>query len=1209
MYKLGGGRGAGRGGGGGAKRPPASHGRGRGASSSSMGKGPPPRGRAALAAAAAASAAAAAQAAGREESFSLESSGPPAFAAIIRLTPDLVDEIRRAEEAGGGARIMFNSSINPAENVIDVDGKEFNFAWASERGELCDIYEEQQSGEGGNGLLVERGSAWRKVTVDRTLDESAKNLVKARSEEAERLAKSRKSIVLDPGNPSVRNQAKSMVAAGEGNMRRGKWNQKKDNFNKKQATVIPTKSISKVKLPNSIPKGNISTSPAPSPEQPGPSLPSFLFESDANNEVIVPFDLNKEENSKFEKATPNRISRGLNHRASSVSASVDDNTTDVRSLLISILSENPKGMNLKALEKAVADAIPNASKKIEHIVKNVADYQSSGRYLLKPELEVENSNHASGSGRTIDENIEEIAPSLRIDDPDIFEKIEIGGSPVSAAGDEKVHDSDAKAGTSSESGSDSDSDSDSSGSGSDSGSQSRSAGSGSGSSSDSDSDASSSSKEGSDAFVDITSDDNKPDTACRKVADELKLSSSPVDFPAFDGDDEQIDIGTNLDYKSASSHIDLNNLNVDNDEPAYAGTATEKFGASNVDMPSEFPGRENMVSTRLDQSIVDGKYPASNKISYEDNHFDDPLAASSENLPNEEAIQFTEQHDSRRNSASKDGTNHAPTRISEKGAKPTLKRFPGNENAITKPESAKKAKVDTAYPGATGSLSAQRQNLPPDKHLNERSGMETGNVGWDTHTDLQVQDSSPMKGRPVTPGDLQKINQGQNVPIPTIHSEGKQEKITKTSSKKKLDKVQKPLNSMDGSLGNVNFDDTDDSAARKRGRHGGSSLDGKKHKRSKDPNIDANPMNLTKGVKGNVNHNMMMPLPECTETNGKPPILQRNSAEKSSPKKVLQREHSDLELGELREGPLENDNGRTRKQFERNSSSKSLDGKATNVDNFYPSMNSRKVALSASHDQRRPSPQELNTRGNINLEGFPRKTAGYDFDNNRSQHRGNVSQGRQLPRTDDSDSENILYPDRSMEKTGKRETKMTQGGMLDHVDSKKTTPKLPQNGTKNGIESRTRKSMSPAENEERSRNTSLIETETGRKRRDSSSEEDNLFFKKYDKAKPELKGPIKDFSQYEDYLQEYNEKYKVYSYLNSQIEKTQSEFLKVQEDLNVAKERDKDKYYNMVERLREMYHESGTRHKLMKKVFVLLHEELQSTKQRINDFAKAYSNE
>jgi WD and tetratricopeptide repeat-containing protein 1 len=39
--------------------------------------------------------------------------------------------------------------------------------------------------------------------------------------------------------------------------------------------------------------------------------------------------------------------------------------------------------------------------------------------------------------------------------------------------------------------------------------------------------------------------------------------------------------------------------------------------------------------------------------------------------------------------------------------------------------------------------------------------------------------------------------------------------------------------------------------------------------------------------------------------------------------------------------------------------------------------------------------------------------------------------------------------------------------------------------------------------------------------------------------------------------------------------KYRSEFLKVQEDLNVAKERDKEQYYNIVERLRDMYRESG----------------------------------
>lgn len=71
--------------------------------------------------------------------------------------------------------------------VIDVGGKEFGFTWS--RDDLCDIYEERQSGD---GLLLECGSAWRKLNVVRTLDESTKKHVKKRSEEIERELKSRK---------------------------------------------------------------------------------------------------------------------------------------------------------------------------------------------------------------------------------------------------------------------------------------------------------------------------------------------------------------------------------------------------------------------------------------------------------------------------------------------------------------------------------------------------------------------------------------------------------------------------------------------------------------------------------------------------------------------------------------------------------------------------------------------------------------------------------------------------------------------------------------------------------------------------------------------------------------------------------------------------------------------------------------------------------
>lgn len=80
------------------------------------------------------------------------------------------------------------------KQIIDVGGKEFKFTWSGERGDLCDIYEEHQSGEDENGVLIEAGSAWRKLNVQRTLDESITSQMKKRSVEAEQKNKSRKYV-------------------------------------------------------------------------------------------------------------------------------------------------------------------------------------------------------------------------------------------------------------------------------------------------------------------------------------------------------------------------------------------------------------------------------------------------------------------------------------------------------------------------------------------------------------------------------------------------------------------------------------------------------------------------------------------------------------------------------------------------------------------------------------------------------------------------------------------------------------------------------------------------------------------------------------------------------------------------------------------------------------------------------------------------------
>ncbi|PWZ06540.1 WD and tetratricopeptide repeats protein 1 [Zea mays] len=939
-----------------------------------------------------------------------------------------------------------------------------------------------------------------------------------------------RSIVLDPANPSVKSQAKSMAAAAvEGNPRRMHWKQKSEFLKKNKAAVItPTKSVLKVKLSNNIPKGNISSSPAPSPEQPGESNPSFPVGSDANNEVITPFDFNKEENSKYEKPVRNKMSnKDINRRASSHAANVDDNTNEVRSYLISVLSKNPKGMGLKALEKAVADAFPNASKKIQSIIKNIANYQGPERYVLKSGLEVESSkSHVSEGVRSISKNIEESAPSLTIDDPDICERIDIVGSLVAPTDGKLSNDSEA---------------------------------------------------------VDITSDDDKANIAHTKVVDDLNLSSSPRDLKRLDVDDEQIDIETNLDYRSTSPHIGLNKFNTGNDDAAAEG-----FSAGNLSKPSEMSGSKNMTSTRMVSIGVDTKY---NEMSFLDNLFDDSMRIASENSPKGEAGQLTVQHVNKRKSTSKDESKFGPVSI----AKPKLKRSSGSENSTAKPESAKKVKADIA--SSIGSLSEHKRSLPPEKYSNDRFNKGT----WDVSRDAS-QDSSPaMKGRPLAPGNLQRIDQSPNLPVPTMHSERTKENTVKSSLKKKSDKSQKPWHGMDGDFGpgyshgvdhHTNFDGSDDFSTRKRSRHGNLLIDDKMFKRSKDANANVDSMNLTKSSRETVVPDEITAFPESNECNGEQSNSQRDNVERSPyGKKKLQRELSDLELAELRETSLENDDGRIRKQFE-SSSSKSLDAKL-NVINSYPSMNDRKVPVTVFNDtKRKPSPQEYGIGGHINQEGFPRKAAGYEFDDNRPQQ--NIPDSQHLPRIYNTDFENLIYPD-SSGKTSKRETRMTHGGMLEYADiqKKKSTSRLPQNGTNNVRVSRMQKSISPSDNDERSRNDSLIETKAGRKRRGSSSDDDNLFFSKYDKDAPELKDPIKDFSQYKDYVQEYNEKYGVYSYLNSQIDKTMSEFLKIQDDLNVGKERGKEQYYNTLERLRDMYHESGTRHKLMKKVFVLLHEELQ----------------
>ena len=67
----------------------------------------------------------------------------------------------------------------------------FKFSSAPEPGDLCDIYE-QKVQENGENILMEAGSAWRKLSVQRILSATEKDRVKQRTAEAEKRQRLRK---------------------------------------------------------------------------------------------------------------------------------------------------------------------------------------------------------------------------------------------------------------------------------------------------------------------------------------------------------------------------------------------------------------------------------------------------------------------------------------------------------------------------------------------------------------------------------------------------------------------------------------------------------------------------------------------------------------------------------------------------------------------------------------------------------------------------------------------------------------------------------------------------------------------------------------------------------------------------------------------------------------------------------------------------------
>ncbi|WOL09439.1 hypothetical protein Cni_G18192 [Canna indica] len=1199
----------------------------------------------------------------REESFSLESGGGlPNFAAIIRLTPDLVDEIRRLEAQGGAARIKFDSNLNNIPgNVIDVGGKEFRFTWSRELGDLCDIYEEHQSGENGNGLLVESGSAWRKLTVQRILDESTKNHVKMRSEEAERLSKSRKAIVLDPANPSVKNQAKSMVAAAvEGNMRRMGW-KNKEFFKKRKENQVsnigPSRSVMKSATASNNTKGRPSVSPLPSPPEqhiPGSSAPSFGIGASSrgdshNDDSIAPSNLNKEEIGNFEKEIPSRVLNSVKPNAIGLADQTSDQSLNLRRLLITVLSENPKGMSLKALEKTVGEMMPNSVKKIESIIKHIATYQAPGKYVLKPGVELESSNlrtPESGSSpensnehaSAVDRIQEEKATNEKIEqqsnsDINVEEELDILGNIDTArsslehfVGDLKVsNDSQGQACSSSDSGSDSDSDSESSGSGSDSGSQSKA------SSSDSDSDGSSSSKEGSDVDVDIMSSDNEREVVVHKPMEmETIFPSSPGAGIMCHDEHERNDVIIDQECQVSPPAIDLN----DSERMDVLTEVIEPskcFPLNRRNEVLENPETEEnfQITEKVCSSPYDGMQSEGKQISF---------ANYSLNDVNEKVLKSS---NNERQTIPKD---KFPRELSDSSGKLTKQKSKRTRNSdysegrtegVKRAKDASSAQVMSSRNIDDSTLLANRQHDSPEqpKHVGYKDHvMQSESIlPGGKNADSDSQERSPVtRGRSLTSGNLHRTHPSPDVSS-GLEAEHSGSKTGDFNRKKGTESTEKPNRSIERT-GNRYAEISRDNL---HGRDSSSTFKEKMQKDIRNINSDVRERCLGKNV-GDIGGDKHSAFRESSQTkppehlsttkvNGQQFGKQKFDAEKSlivGSKGHIRRELSDLELGELRETPKDGeDYTEVKRQLDRKSSFKTLANDVTNLEinkgrsctNLDVEISKGRVAMNASRGSKNQSPPSPRGGGQGN-HGPQRKEPADSFsDFAKPQLKSMYSHNEPLPRLDHADSEAACW-DMSAETIGRTEKRMGQRISQESHSGlhKKNHASLPphidnmtdQGGQRNG------ELMQKSNASEHSRNNILrVKDSNDRNMRDSSSDEDNSFYSKYDKDEPELKGPIKDLSQYKQYVQEFREKYEVYCDLNKNLEKIRNDFLQVGNDLEIAEERDVKEYYNVVEKLREMYLHCRERNKRMKKVFILLHEELKNLKQRIKSFAEDYTNE
>lgn len=677
-------------------------------------------------------------------------------------------------------------------------------------------------------------------------------------------------------------------------------------------------------------------------------------------------------------------------------------------------------------------------------------------------------------------------------------------------GEKKVSDnSEGQAASSSDSGSDSDSDSDSSDSGSDSGSHSRSrsrskspVGSGSGSSSDSESDSSSNSKEASDEDVDILSDDDK-EYKQKLQASEPGLSPSPVPWKTNDGRPMQNEIDEKQDDEvdiedHGSDAVDIEGLGSDVvDIEGHGSDAVDIEGHGSDAVEKDLPDDRLEIDMAVNNSLVpskDSENPIQGKKDLTDHGELGECQTFIGNLFDDKG---TSVKDSFKHERSK---SNPPERTSINKSK----RGPDFKHVDEISEHDKRSKVERTQLPISGGRDTQLLESP--HHLSPNRSFEDPYRGLTT----QMTNRTDREGN----ADF-GFQKGYNQEFPGKYNSDFQQSGRKSSDQNVRSKARdtaERLNRHGRKITEKSFQVLDGSPiAKEKTFRDNQNEDGFAKEKKGPRNLkeggaeakNSGPFDSSNGKHGEM-------VEKINETG------QFSSSHIGNGRaSVLQRELSDLELGELRE-PLPNEVP-MKKQFDRKGSFKQLENKSSASDNYNSDLSKGKLIGKATSDSGKTSPSNLRV-------GMKRTPEHHVEESTRTNHRVDQPPSHYHSRDHTEVGTQFNKSIDASSKSRRTEAGTRLAGGLDvsgESHKKAPTNALQQHGSKRGVASQSAKknksqktSKTIADSVDGRKDTILTEgNDSGRKRRESSSDEDTSSYYKYEKDEPDLKGPIKDFSQ------------------------------------------------------------------------------------------------